>query len=183
MNPMTPQDGARRETAREDAMMTCQENRMDHPAYGGDTQHPWTEPIAVMDRAIESGNVTAAVRAWRQAYLLAVNDMGWMGLLEVAAACRRIGSIPGFAKTSDDRARETYWLALFRARRQGSLDGVLQSAEAFGALGDRTMVEQCIRVAERLAALNSDADAPQRVRALAASLMERYVNASRPTGA
>lgn len=54
---------------------------------------------------------------------------------------------------------------------------MLQSAEAFGALGDRAMVEQCIRVAERLAALNADGDAPARVRALATSLMHRYVEA------
>jgi hypothetical protein len=130
-----------------------------------------------MDRAIAEANVTAAVRAWRHAYVLAVNDMGWDGLMDVASACRRIGAIPGLAKTSDDRARETYWLALFRARRQGSLDGVLESAEAFGALGDPAMVGQCIRVAERLAALDSTGNAPARVRALATSLMQRYVNA------
>lgn len=159
-------------------MMTCDSGTADTPMMNADgTPHPWMTPIKAMDRAIAEGNVTAAVRAWRQAYLLAVNDMGWDGLLDVAGACRRIGAIPGFAKTSEDRARETYWLALFRARRQGSLEGVLQSAEAFGALGDRAMVEQCIRVAERLAALNTDGDAPARVRALATNLMNRYVAA------
>ncbi len=158
-------------------MMTCDNGTADTAINDAGVPHPWTTHIAAMDRAIAEGNVTAAMRAWRQAYLLAVNDMGWDGLLDVASACRRIGAIPGFAKTSEDRARETYWLALFRARRQGSLEGVLQSAEAFGALGDRAMVEQCIRVAERLAALNADGDAPARVRALATSLMHRYVEA------
>jgi hypothetical protein len=175
MNPMTHDGGIRPEA--EDMMMTCDSGTADTAMGNPGTPHPWTTHIAVMDRAVAEGNVTAAVRAWRQAYLLAVNDMGWHGLIDVASACRRIGAIPGFAKTSDDRARETYWLALFRARRQGSLEGVLQSAEAFGALGDRAMVEQCIRVAERLAALNSDGAAPARVRALAASLMQRYVDA------
>jgi hypothetical protein len=161
----------------EDTMMTCDTGPTDTTINDGGSPRAWTIPIAAMDRAIEERNVTAAVRAWREAYVLAVNDMGWHGLLEVAVACRRIGAIAGFAKTSEDRARETYWLALFRARRQGSLDGVLRSAEAFGALGDRAMVEQCIRVAERLAALNADGDAPGRVRALAMSLMQRYVRA------
>lgn len=182
---MTHEGGGRREA--EDMMMTCDNGTTDAAINGNDGAQPesqsWATPIAAMDRAIAEGNVTAAVRAWRQAYLLAVNDMGWDGLLDVATACRRIAAIPGFAKTSEDRARETYWLALFRARRQGSLEGVLQSAEAFGALGDRPMVEQCIRVAERLAALNADGDAPARVRALASSLMQRYVEAGRPAGA
>jgi len=172
---MTHEGGTRREA--EDMMMTCDSGTADTTMNDEGAARPWTTHIAAMDRAIAENNVTAAVRAWRQAYLLAVNDMGWDGLIDVASACRRIGAIPGFAKTSDDRARETYWLALFRARRQGSLEGVLQSAEAFGALGDRAMVEQCIRVAERLAALNADGDAPARVRALATSLMQRYVDA------
>lgn len=171
---MTHEGGAGREA--EDTMMTCDSGTTEAAIDNEGAPHPWTTHIAAMDRAIAEGNVTAAVRAWRQAYLLAVNDMGWDGLLQVASACRRIGGIPGFVKTSEDRARETYWLALFRARRQGSLEGVLQSAEAFGALGDRAMVEQCIRVAERLAALNGDGHAPARVRALATSLMQRYVD-------
>src|SRR5688572_2673538 len=135
---MTHEGGTRRQA--EDMMMTCDSGTADTAMNEQGAQHPWTTHIAAMDRAIGEGNVTAAVRAWRQAYLLAVNDMGWDGLIEVASACRRIGAIPGFAKTSEDRARETYWLALFRARRQVSLHGVLQSAEAFGALGARAMV-------------------------------------------
>ena len=158
--------------------MTCETGSTDTAVNDEGTPRPWTAPITDMDRAIAQGTVTAAVRAWRRAYMLAVNDLGWEGLIEVARACRRIGAIPGFAKTSEDRARETYWLALFRARRQGSLQGVLESAEAFGALGDRAMVEQCIRVAHRLAVFNADTDAPARVRALAASLMQRSVDAA-----
>ena len=153
--------------------------KTDRTGSSAPTQRPWSASIAAMDRAIAAGNATAAVRAWREAYAAALDDPGWAGLLEVAAACRRIGTIAGFAKTSDARARETYWTALFRARRQGSLNGVLQAAEAFGALGDRGMVEQCIHVAERLAALNGDGNATQHVRALATSLMERYVQADR----
>ena len=139
-----------------------------------ETPGPWTDYIRAMDQALAEPNATAAVRAWRNAYAEALGTPGWRGLVEVAAASLRIGTIPGFGKASEARARETYWTALFRARQQGSLNGVLDAAEAFGALGDRTMVEQCIRVAESLAALNGDADAGDRIRALAASLAERY---------
>src|SRR5437660_3555800 len=95
---------------------------------------PWTEHIRAMDRALEQQNATAAGRSWRNAYAAALATPGWRGLVEVAAAALRIAAIPGFAKASEARAHETYWLALFRARQQGSLSGVLDAAEAFGAL-------------------------------------------------
>lgn len=140
-----------------------------------DPSGPWREYIRTMDQALAEGNATAAVRAWRNAYAAALGTPGWRGLVEVASASLRIGAIPGFGRASEARARETYWTALFRARAQGSLNGVLEAAEAFGTLGDRTMVEQCIRVAESLAALNGDATEADRVRALAANLAERYL--------
>src|SRR5207247_10126536 len=75
------------------------------------------------------------------------------------------------------------WLALFRARQQGSLNGVLDTAEAFGALGDTAMVEQCLRVAEGLTALHSDKESADPVRALAPALAERYTVPAKPTPA
>ena len=130
---------------------------------------------------IAASNASAAVLAWRHAYSSALDQPGWRGLVDVAGAALRIGAIPGFKKAAESRARESYWTALFRARRQGSLNGVLDAAEAFGALGDRVMVEQCVRIAERLATLAGDADASERVRALAADLAQRYVDAE-PNG-
>ena len=141
---------------------------------------PWTEHIHAMDQALAERNATAAVRAWRNAYAAALATPGWRGLVEVAAGSLRIGAIPGFGRASEARARETYWLALFRARQQGSLNGVLDAAEAFGALGDGAMVEQCLRVAEGLAALHSDKGAADRVRALAATIAERSTVAAKP---
>jgi hypothetical protein len=139
------------------------------------TLEPWMPHLDAMDSAISATNASAAVLAWRHAYAAALDQPGWRGLVEVASAALRIGAIPGFRKAAESRARESYWTALFRARRQGSLNGVLDTAEAFGALGDRVMVEQCIRIAERLAALTGDADAADRVRVLAADLAQRYV--------
>lgn len=139
-----------------------------------DTPGPWTEHLQVMDRALAETNPTAAVRAWRHAYSAALGTPGWLGLIEVAAASLRIGTIQGFGKAAEARARETYWTALFRARQQGSLNGVLDAAEAFGALGDSAMLEQCVRMAESLAALSGDARSAERVQALATSLADRY---------
>ncbi|HEU4369880.1 MAG TPA: hypothetical protein VFV05_16780 [Methylomirabilota bacterium] len=144
------------------------------------TRAPWTPHLETMDMAIATHSASAAVLAWRNAYSSALDQPGWQGLVEVAGAALRIGAIPGFRKAAESRARESYWTALFRARRQGSLNGVLDAAEAFGALGDGMMVEQCVRIAERLALLTGDAAAADRVRALAADLAQRYVEADRP---
>lgn len=139
------------------------------------TLTPWATHLQAMDTAIAASNASAAVLSWRYAYAAALDQPGWRGLVDVAGAALRIGTIPGFKKAAESRARESYWTALFRARRQGSLNGVLDTAEAFGALGDRVMVEQCIRIAERLAVLTGDAEAAERVRVLAADLTQRYV--------
>lgn len=143
-------------------------------------QVPWSRHLEAMDVAIGARNASAAVLAWRHAYSAALDQPGWGGLVEVAGAAMRIAVIPGFQKAAESRARESYWTALFRARRQGSLSGVLDAAEAFGALGDRLMVEQCIRIAERLALLTGDPAVTDRVRALAADLAQRYVEIERP---
>ena len=143
------------------------------------TQAPWTPHLEAMDAAISTSNASAAVLAWRHAYAAALDQPGWRGLVEVASAALRIGAIPGFRKAAESRARESYWTALFRARRQGSLNGVLDAAEAFGTLGDRVMVEQCIRIAERLALLTGDAEAAERVRTLATGLAQRYIEVER----
>ena len=136
---------------------------------------PWAPHLEAMDLAIAANDASAAVLAWRRAYSAALDQPGWRGLVDVADAALHIASIPGFRKAAESRARESYWTALFRARRQGSLTGVLDAAEAFSALGDRVMVEQCIRIAERLALLTGDAEAADRVRTLAAGLAQRYV--------
>src|ERR1044071_1269701 len=141
---------------------------------------PWATHLHAMDTAIAANNASAAVLSWRHAYAAALDQPGWRGLVDVAAAAVRIGAIPGFKKAAESRARESYWTALFRARRQGSLNGVLDTAEAFGALGDRVMVEQCIRIAERLALLTGDPEAADRVRALALDLAQRYIEVERP---
>jgi hypothetical protein len=141
----------------------------------------WREQLTEMEHAIAAGQAAAAVRAWHRAHAAAIDQPGWQAIVHVAEAAQRIGAVPGFGRAGQARARETYWVALFRAHRDGSLTGVLQTAEGFGALGDRNMVEQCIRIAESLAARDaSDAGHAQHVRARAEDLLRRYFGA--PSG-
>jgi hypothetical protein len=135
----------------------------------------WGEHLHAMEVAIAGNNASATVLAWRTAYATALEQPGWRGLVDVADAALRIGTIPGFRRAAESRARESYWTALFRARRQGSLNGVLEIAEAFAGLGDGAMVEQCLRIAERLAALSADTAAAERVRTVAGELAQRQL--------
>ena len=134
---------------------------------------PWTAHIQAMDQAVAENDPGESVRAWRQAYSAALSHPGWLGLLTVAAASLRLGAFPGLARGAAARARETYWIAFFRARQQRSLSGVLHAAEAFGRLGDRSTVDQCMRVAEGLVALSGDGADVDRVRILGTRLAEQ----------
>jgi hypothetical protein len=135
----------------------------------------WRRYLIEMEDAIATGQAAAAVRAWHRAHAAVIDQPGWQPIVRVAEAARRIGEIPGFARSADARARETYWIALFRAHREGSLAGVLETAEGFGALGDRNMVEQCIRIAEGLASrAGHESGRAHEVRSVAADLVRRH---------
>ena len=147
---------------------------MMRPSFGKiEALGPWTAHIQAMDQAVAENDPGESVRAWRQAYSAALSHPGWLGLLTVAAASLRLGAFPGLARGAAARARETYWIAFFRARQQRSLNGVLHAAEAFGVLGDRSTVEQCLRVAEGLASRAADVAELDRVRLIAARLAEQ----------
>jgi hypothetical protein len=91
------------------------------------------------------------MRAWQAGYGTALGSRAWDGMVEVADAYISIGdAIPAWAMART-RARAMYLTALFRARQQRSLDGVLACVEAFAALGDRDVVGQGLRIAESLA--------------------------------
>ena len=90
---------------------------MTHPVFGDiETLGPWTTHIQTMDLSLAEGNPDASVRAWRLAYSAALSDRGWRGLLAVATASIRLRALPGLAGEAVARARETYWIAFFRAR-------------------------------------------------------------------
>jgi hypothetical protein len=153
---------------------------MTRPMFGRiETLGPWTAHIQAMDQALASNDPGESIRAWRQAYSSALSHPGWLGLLTVAAASLRLSAFPGVARAATARARETYWIAFFRARQQRSLNGVLHAAEAFGRLGDYSTVEQCMRVAEGLASRTGDVEELDRVRLIGARLSDHAPVAER----
>jgi hypothetical protein len=74
--------------------------------------------------------------------------------------------LPSLARSAAALARETYWIAFFRARQQRSLAGALRTAEAFAMLGERDAAEQCVRVAQALESSAGDAAEIDRVTTL-----------------
>lgn len=134
---------------------------------------PWTAHLGRVELALAERNVSAAELAWHAAYVEALRSPRWEGMLEVGEAALRVGGVAGPRKPAEAKARRAYLTVLFRARQHGSLDGVLRAAEAFAALGDREVAEQGLYIAQHLAARAQDADARERVRAVAERLTAR----------
>lgn len=131
------------------------------PATAG--RDDWATRIADMDRALGGGDAPGAQAAWREAYVTAHVTHAWPGMLAVGDAALRLGRAAGAVEVGQARARRSYLTALLRARRQGSLDGVLAAGEAFARLGDRQVVRQVIAIASDLAARSGDDEARLRV--------------------
>ena len=131
---------------------------------------PLASHLRELDEALAQKNVEAAERAWHDAYLAARGSQLWRGMVEVGDASLRIGAVRGFRKASEATARHSYLAALSRARQLGSLEGVLRTAQALAALGDRDVVEQCLRIAVNLARETRTPQAKNSVRALKAHL-------------
>jgi hypothetical protein len=131
---------------------------------GGRIQHDglWAAQLQVLDTELARGRVDVAVRVWRDAYGAAFESCTWEGMIAVGDAFVRIGHAAGTPDGARMNARDAYLIALIRARRSGSVDGALRSAEAFRQLGDGLTGEQCLHIAAQLAA--GDDHAQQRVR-------------------
>ena len=127
---------------------------------------PWMIHLRRVDDALAEKNLSAAEEAWGEAYLAALRSRHWAGMVEAGDAARRIGEVAGLPKAGEAKARGAYFAALFRARQERSIDGVLRVAEAFGALGDQGVARRCLTLAKRLAARTRDPDASARVGAL-----------------
>jgi hypothetical protein len=118
----------------------------------------WTPALARAEHAHDTGDQVAALSWWREANTTALRSGQWEGMIEVGDAARRLD-------VGGSLARQAYLTALFRARQQRSLDGVLRAATGFGELGDHEVLAQAIRIAEREAGLDPRANA--RVRTVA----------------
>ncbi len=122
----------------------------------------WDAHLRVVDDELAKGRVDVAVRVWHDAYAAALESRSWESMIAVGDAFMRIGraaASPGGARMN---ARDSYLVALIRARRDRSVDGALRSAEAFQQIGERAIVEQALHIAGQLAA--GDERAEQRVR-------------------
>ena len=126
----------------------------------------WSPSIRMLDEALDQKNVSAAERAWHRSYSAALGSRTWEGMIAVGDAALRIGEAAGLRGPSQAKARGLYLSALFRARSQGSVEGVLRTAEAFDALGDREVVSQCLTVDEGLIAQRRGAESPERAAAM-----------------
>ena len=123
----------------------------------------WQTALQAMDRALVAGDISAAEIAWHHAHGLAIHSRQWNALLAAGEAALRIGEHVVVRQPYRARAREAWLSALLRAREQRALDGVLAVAEAFGSLGDTTVVVQALRIADALAAHDASGDAQRRV--------------------
>lgn len=140
---------------------------------------PWTAHIQRLDRALAVKNVSDAEGAWHDAYLAALASRRWEGMVEVGDAALRIGETAKGRKAVEPKARSMYLSALFRARRQNSLDGVLRTGEAFAALGDYQVAEQCAHIAEQLTDRTQTSHGRERVTAFRDRLNGRSVRANK----
>ena len=83
---------------------------------------------------------------------------GWERALQIGDEAR--------ARGDASSARRAYLSALFRARGERSLPGVLGAGERFTALGDREVVGQVLSMASSLRIAEADAETQRRLEAL-----------------
>jgi hypothetical protein len=101
-----------------------------------------------VDSELRRNNVSAAERAWHDAYVVALDSPRWEGMLAVGDAALRVGDRTRARLAARARARQAYLAALFRARDERSRDGLYRVAGAFAALGDTALAIHCVRIAE-----------------------------------
>jgi hypothetical protein len=77
--------------------------------------------------------------------------------VEVADGCLRLARASSGRRGFVPEARGLYLTALFRARQQRSVEGMLRAAEGFHQLEDREAAGQALRLAESLAGESGDA--------------------------
>jgi hypothetical protein len=123
------------------------------------TDTSWASSLREMEEATARGDVMAAVRLRDETYRAAVTGRTWEGFLAAGDAVLCLGDLTQNRGAAEPDARKLYVAALFRARSQYSLEGVLQATEAFARLGDRDVVAQGLAMARELAGSDPAAQA------------------------
>jgi hypothetical protein len=142
-------------------------------AAGEPSPDSTSERIASVDEAVQRGDLAAARAAWRDVFQSLRPTQDWQGMAELGDSALRVAGVSGMRGPWEADARRAYLGAMFRARTDESLDGVLRAAEAFATLGDRDVAQEGLRVAEAVASRAGTAEARDRVRAYRARLEGR----------
>jgi hypothetical protein len=116
----------------------------------------WATYMAAVDRALEARDLGLANRRWRDGYGTALRSRRWEAMLAAGETALKIGRASGTPAAMEADARQCFLTALFRARAQRSLDGILLTAEAFGQLGDIALAQGALRMADPLVVATSD---------------------------
>ena len=128
-----------------------------------ETQPAWQIALDAMDHALAAGDISSAEMAWRNAKSLAIRSRQWQALLAAGDGSLRIGERLPVKRPYRARAAEAWRAALFLARAQHSVDGVLRVAEGFGRLGDVEGLTQVLQIADGLDAADPSGEARRHV--------------------
>jgi hypothetical protein len=121
--------------------------------------------IQAMDDALARGDENAAEMARQAAYLAALGSLRWEAMADVGDAFVRFTQSTGVEPALRPEARQAYLVALYRARRQGVLEGVLRVSETLAALGDREDARVGLSMAASMAEVGHGNDDVARVQA------------------
>ncbi len=108
--------------------------------------------ISAVAEAAQRGDLSAAHEEWYAAYRLLRPTRDWHGMAALGDAAMNVAGASGSRQPWEGDARQAYLGALFRARAEQSLDGILRATEAFATLGDREVVAEGLRIADSVAA-------------------------------
>ena len=141
--------------------------RAELPVIGGQTPsaNSTAERITVIGEAVQRGDLATARAAWHDAFRSLRRTQDWQGMATLGDTALGIAGASGARQPWEADARQAYLGALFRARAEASLDGVLRATDAFATLGDREVTEEGLRIAESVALRAGTAEARDRVRA------------------
>ena len=141
------------------------EPRAELPVSSGQTPSAdsTAESITAIGEAVQRGDLAAARAAWHDAYRSLRRTRDWQRMAALGDTALEIAGGSGARQPWEADARQAYLGVLFRARAEGSLDGVLRATGAFATLGDRDVAEEGLRIAESVALRMGTAEARDRV--------------------
>ena len=121
------------------------------------------ERIAAIDAAAQRGDLATAGALWHDAYRSLRRTGDWRGMAALGDAALGIAGASGTRQPWEADAGQAYLGALYRARAEASLDGVLRASAALATLGDRNLSAEGLRIAEQIALRTGTAEARDRV--------------------